>query len=607
MTRTFSLTLATLAVAVVALAGVAFAAHPAGPAGFWKFDEGAGATAFDSSGHAHDGAIMGGAAYTAAGIAPVGGNLFALTFDGVDNFVEIANDSDLDMTAAYSVSVWANVTDVATYRPIVFRGTTDANDIEVYVQSGSGDLIVAHNRGNGGIFDFVGFDNPPAGLFQLVVTYDGTDVKAYYNGAPATVVQGTTAVTAPLDTDKGWWIGKVDHSAFGGVFLFSGLLDELELYSRVLTAGEIAILSDASTTLFVDSDGEVGFGSIDCDGVGVGAYTTIQGAVDAANSGDTIQICAGTYDEQVVIDGEDLTLQGVGDTTIVRPSASATLSTLYTYPAGTFWPGTVMASIILVKDTGATTIKDLKVDGVNVTTVPAGASRVAGILYGESAGVVDNATVTTMVVDGYATRSYGIDLSAVGTARGVEVKDSDITNWSRNGIQAQGASLTADIHDNTLVGPDDVFVGAAVPNGILFIHGTGGNATSNTISALHHSLSGSRSAGILFYDPVVPGIVVEDNDISDVDDGVNVAHNANDVIVRLNNLHDNLEVGIHLEDGATGTTITGNTITGNLMAGIRFAGAADPGGPSLADDPPGAGNVADRNNISGNTDGDVKA
>ncbi|HBV01452.1 MAG TPA: hypothetical protein DEF00_03620 [Candidatus Taylorbacteria bacterium] len=578
---------------------VALAAHPAGVAGYWAFDDGADPTA-DVSGHGNNGDVNGGAAFTGAGIAPTPGNAFALTFDGVDDFVEIAHDSNLDMTAAYSISLWANVTDIATYRPILFRGTTNADDIEVYVQSVSGDLIVAHNRGNGGTFDFVGFDNPPAGLFQLVVTYDGTDVKAYYNGVAAAVVQETTTVAAPLDTDKGWWIGKVDHSEFGGTFLFKGLLDEVEIYSRVLTASEIEILSATGNTLFVDSDGEVGFGSIDCDGVGVGAYTTIQGAVDAANSGDTIQICAGTYDEQVVIDGEDLTLQGVGDTTIVRPSASATLSTLYTYPAGTFWPGTVMASIILVKDTGATTIKDLKVDGVNVTTVPAGASRVAGILYGESAGVIDNATVTTMVVDGYATRSYGIDLSAVGTARSVEVKNSDITNWSRNGIQAQGASLTADIHDNTLVGPDDVFVGAAVPNGILFIHGVGGNATGNIISALHHSLSGSRSAGILFYDPLTPGIVAEDNDISDTDDGVNVAHNSNDVIVRNNNLHDNLEVGIHLEDGATNATITGNTITGNLMAGIRFAGAADAPFP---DTPPGIGNIANRNNISGNTVG----
>src|SRR3989344_4794273 len=597
MSRTYSLALAVIVIAIIASAGFAFAAYPSAPAGYWALNEQVGIVANDASGNGNNGAINGGALYetSTALIAPTPGNDSALTFDGVDDFVSVPNNPTLDMTAAYSLAAWVNVIDISTYRPILFRGATDADDIEVYVQSGTGDLIVAHNRGNGGTFDYVGFSPPPVGtLFHLTVTFDGTNVQAYYDGVAASVAQGAATVDAPLDTNKDWMIGKVDHVGFGGIFFFKGLLDEVFIYDRALTGTEVTFLATPSETHFVDDDGIVGFGSPDCDGVGVGAYGTIQDAVDAANSGETVYVCPGTYDEQVVIASKDLTLQGAGDTTIIQPSAPAMLASLYTYPAGTFWPGTVMASIILVKDTGATTVKDLKVDGVNVTTVPAGASRVAGILYGESAGVVDNATVTTMVVDGYATRSYGIDLSAVGTARGVEVKDSDITNWSRNGIQAQGASLTADIHDNTLVGPDDVFVGAAVPNGILFIHGTGGNATRNTISALHHSLSVSRSAGILFYDPVVPGIVVEDNDISDVDDGVNVAHNANDVIVRLNNLHDNLEVGIHLEDGATGTTITGNTITGNLMAGIRFAGAADPGGPSLADDPPGAGNAPHR-------------
>ncbi len=335
-------------------------------------------------------------------------------------------------------------------------------------------------------------------------------------------------------------------------------------------------------------------------------FATIQAAIDDDGTvdGNTIQVAAGTYDEQVVIDGKDLTLQGAGDTTIIRPSAPATLTSTYTYPDGTFWVGTVMSSVILVTDTDtdAVTVKNLKIDGINLTTLPAGASRVAGILYGESGGVIDNVTVTTMVVNGYSTRTYGIDLSAVGDARTVEVMNSNISNWSRNGIQAQGASLTADIHDNTLTGPGDVHVGAAVPNGILFIHGTGGNATGNTISALHHSLSGSRSAGILFYNPLTAGIVAEDNDISDTDDGVNVSASANDVIIRGNNLHDNLEVGIHLEDGATNTTITGNTITGNDMAGIRFAGADDPGTP---DDPPGTGNVAHSNTITGNAEGVV--
>ncbi len=333
------------------------------------------------------------------------------------------------------------------------------------------------------------------------------------------------------------------------------------------------------------------------EGTEISPFLTIQHAVNSAGTGDTIHVAAGTYDEQVVIDNKNLTLLGAGDTTIIRPSAPTTLTSLYTYPAGTFWAGTVNSSVILVKNTGAAVVKDLKIDGVNLTTLPAGASRLAGILYGESAGIIDNVTVTTMVVNGYATRSYGIDLSAVGTARTVEVKNSDITDWSRNGIQAQGASLTANIHDNILVGPGDTLVPAAVPNGILFIHGVNGYVTHNTISALHTSVTPSRSAGILFYNPVTAGIVVEYNNISDVDDGVTVSANANDVIIRFNNLHANLEVGIQLEDGATNTIITGNTITGNVIAGIRFAGATD---PTFPDNPPGTGNVAHGNSITGN-------
>jgi parallel beta-helix repeat protein len=347
-------------------------------------------------------------------------------------------------------------------------------------------------------------------------------------------------------------------------------------------------------TRVVDNDGMAS--ATNCNATDV-AHTTIQDGVDAAVSGDTVRVCPGTYDEQVVIDGLDLTLEGFGSTTIVRPSAPAVLSSLYTYPAGTFWPGTVMASIITVTNGDAVTIRNLKVDGVNVTTVPAGAARVAGVLYGESGGTVNNVTVTTMVVDGYSTRSYGVDLSATGTSRTVEVKNSHITDWSRNGIQAQGGSLYADLHDNVLVGPGDTLNADAVPNGILFIHDVDGNASGNAISGVHTSVTDSRSAGILFYDPLAPGIVVASNNISDVDDGIIVGHNANRVVIVQNYLHDNLEVGIHLEDGAKDTTITGNTITDNAMAGIRFAGATDPGTP---DTPPGTGNVAHRNLIWGN-------
>ena len=42
----------------------------------------------------------------------------------------------------------------------------------------------------------------------------------------------------------------------------------------------------------------------------------------------------------------------------------------------------------------------------------AGAARLSGILYGESGGLVQNVTVSSIKTAGYADRTYGIDLSA---------------------------------------------------------------------------------------------------------------------------------------------------------------------------------------------------
>jgi hypothetical protein len=67
--------------------------------------------------------------------------------------------------------------------------------------------------------------------------------------------------------------------------------------------------SAAGTTRYVDDDGKAG--PAGCN-AGTTAKKTIQGAVDAANDGDTIAVCPGTYPEQVTITGKnDLTLRSV--------------------------------------------------------------------------------------------------------------------------------------------------------------------------------------------------------------------------------------------------------------------------------------------------------
>jgi pectin methylesterase-like acyl-CoA thioesterase len=43
-----------------------------------------------------------------------------------------------------------------------------------------------------------------------------------------------------------------------------------------------------------------------------GTFSTIQAAVTAAQDGDIIDIAAGTYREQVTVDGKDITIHGAG-------------------------------------------------------------------------------------------------------------------------------------------------------------------------------------------------------------------------------------------------------------------------------------------------------
>jgi hypothetical protein len=70
--------------------------------GHWKFDEGTGTTAFDSSGNGNDGTLINGPIWTTGVIGQ------ALEFDGTDDYVDVGTGPAITGAAQRTVSMWIN-------------------------------------------------------------------------------------------------------------------------------------------------------------------------------------------------------------------------------------------------------------------------------------------------------------------------------------------------------------------------------------------------------------------------------------------------------------------------------------------------------------------
>jgi len=227
-------------------------------------------------------------------------------------------------------------------------------------------------------------------------------------------------------------------------------------------------------------------------------YATIQAAIIAASTGDTVNVAAGTYDEQVVID-KALTLQGVGDTTIIQPT-QATVNGFQLFsrriPGHAQGDGPT-AAIVVVSDvsSGSATIKDIKIDALNVVTNTSRATKFVEMLCTGINATIDG--VTFLGNDDWPDDSLYLtpwDEPAVT----VEIKNCDFSHFWFNAITANFAGLTANIHHNTITGRGEVTDSAG--NGIQYGWGCTGTASYNTISSLAY-ISGSVyvDAGIQFW------------------------------------------------------------------------------------------------------------
>jgi len=300
----------------------------------------------------------------------------------------------------------------------------------------------------------------------------------------------------------------------------------------------------AATTLIV--------GPPSCSGA---TFPTIQAAVNTAAPGDTIQVCDGTYTEQVRIPAgtNNLTLESQ------TPFSATASGAIIKAPANL--PPNSASAIVEVQGATGVTIRGFTVSGPS-GVAGCGCFGFGVLLDPGSSGTVTGNHLADIRTDpmsgditGWAIRANGATLTAT---------KNTIDGYQRAGIDIRGGSVGT-VSDNIIrgAGPTSV-IGQ---NGIVITGGASATVTGNTVSGNVYQPATASVAGILVFGPV--GDVTISNNKLLRNDGNIYVYNANGHLAKVSgNTTVDGNYGI-IVDASTGVVVDKNVVASAAIAGLN--------------------------------------
>ena len=208
-----------------------------GLAGWWKFDEGTGTVAFDSSGKNANGNWQGtlGSQWTTN--SKVGA--YAGNFNGSNNYVNVGNWGSFP--AQGTISFWTNTAALASYPNALTTNYNGGNAGIRFEQSGGGFTAVIGN--DGGTYNGFTYTSGMAinTWYHVVLTWDTStnSVAGYWNGVRV------------FSASNSYWATTIPNFAIGEGFntlrYWNGKIDDVRIYKRALSAIEINQLYTSQT------------------------------------------------------------------------------------------------------------------------------------------------------------------------------------------------------------------------------------------------------------------------------------------------------------------------------------------------------------------------
>lgn len=181
----------------------------------------------------------------------------------------------------------------------------------------------------------------------------------------------------------------------------------------------------------------------------VPTFTTIMGALGATPRPNVVQVCPGTYSEQVVITFpvtvEGITAGNAAGAMIAVPSGG--LVTNFTNDDGQ----SVAAQLLVQNASGKVNLNNLTVDGTGNNVTGSAYIWVVGTFYANSSGTMSHLTTQNQSGNGLG---VGIWLEGGSANPSVTLEDSNVQGFDNTGIKAQtnsnSSELTATINGNYL-------------------------------------------------------------------------------------------------------------------------------------------------------------
>ena len=206
--------------------------------GYWKFDEGAGSVAADSSGSGHTMTLANGPAWVTG---KIGG---ALSANGVNQYGSVPS-IDLSGTNAVTLTLWTNRTYSTASPHVLVEASTNYNNsatgfmllpddnlcsgMEVAVHGNAGYSVNCYSQPTSGVWHHLAavFDKSQAGANQTALYIDG-------------VLQTPTRNLNTSTNTNNFGNNPIYLFSRAGTQYFTGaMVDDLRLYNRALSAAEI--------------------------------------------------------------------------------------------------------------------------------------------------------------------------------------------------------------------------------------------------------------------------------------------------------------------------------------------------------------------------------